>query len=45
MKQVHDLFGDISTFLMNEELPAITTKKLLAIAIIKEAENGVSCDN
>ena len=31
MKQVHDLFGDISTFLMNEELPAITTKKLLAI--------------
>ena len=31
MKQVHDLFGDISTFLTNEELPAITTKKLLAI--------------
>lgn len=31
MKQVHDMFGDISAFLRNEELPVISTKKLLAI--------------
>ena len=31
IKQVHDLFVDISSFLRNDELPSATTRKLLSI--------------
>ena len=31
IKQLHDLFGDVSTFVRNANLPKVTTSKLISV--------------